>query len=376
MTEDLEQMLSRLGDDDDPPALRGVDVNAVARRVAARRRRRTSAVAAALGLIVAVPVGWVAVRGADGPHTAPVAPAAPTAPTPTTSAAPTASTASTTPTALAAECPALTTPGEAPPAPPRDLELNGRLVPAQAPTSITLCRYDYAAGDAARELTGTQVIGGDLGRLVGDLREVAVVSDDRPPDCYPPAATTPYRLRLTYPEGTVWVSAMASTEGCAYPMETTSNGERTFAHLGNDLEKAYSTRGWTGFSNEPCAAPVWRRGTAQQLVPDGVTSATVCSMTSPGPPYRTRTVAPNELPTLVRALSAMPSTLARYAGQDPSAACGGTGGTMAPTQVVVLDYARGPAVAVRLFPTCEPEASNGPRQATLTSQVRTLLNLR
>ncbi|WP_201467535.1 hypothetical protein [Janibacter melonis] len=347
MSEDLQRELAGLGEGGDP---RGVEMGAVERRVGERRRRRAAAVAGVLACVVAVPLGWAAVGG-TGSGTA-VAPA----------------------TRSAASCPPSLTSGWSVPAPPKTLDLEGRLAPRAAPQSVTICRYEPSTEADSRELVGERSVQDGRDRVGPDLAEVTPRAREDRFSCMMLSTRTPYVVRLDYPQGAVWVAADAD-DSCAYEDTETSNGEGRFDHVGNDLAAAYEAGRWVGLGPQRCAdATVQRRGAAARLVPPGVESATICSLTSAGT-YETRSVVEGSVDDLVRALSAAPLVRASQEFDTGRAMRCSPGGSVPATRQVVLRYDHGPAVVVSVYPGCDPQLITGSRRAGLTPELRELLDL-
>lgn len=247
------------------------------------------------------------------------------------------------PDAAAPPCPASKAAGVVVPAAPT-ADTVGRLVPERPPTQALLCRYQ---GDGDASLTGEVGLSAGLERLPQDLLLPAAVS---PLACDADRAAAPeHLLRLTYPDGVVWV---AST--CA----GTSNGPFSSGYDRSDVLSASFTAGaWTvprqPDADQRCVPErTGRAGQEFALLPTGSTSLVLCRIAGDGTTRRTATQAQRmqvqaalDTPVATR----QPTPCAQSQEQYE----------------LVARYPVGPPVQVAYLPGCALDVGNGSLQAAL-----------
>lgn len=119
----------------------------------------------------------------------------------------------------------------------------GRLVPDGSPVAVTVCRYaaDDPSGPGALPLEGGQELSGDLDRVVEQLREVPLRSEQS--SCMMRSPRTPYLLVIDYEQTSAWV-ASEYTGQCDYASRYTTNGEEAYEAVGEEMREAYSGGRW------------------------------------------------------------------------------------------------------------------------------------
>ena len=119
----------------------------------------------------------------------------------------------------------------------------GRLVPDGSPVAVTVCRYatDDPSGSEALPLEGDQELSGDVERVVDQLREVPLRSEQT--SCMMRSPRTPYLLVVDYEETSAWI-ASEYTDECDYASRYTTNGEAVYEPVGEELHEAYSSGRW------------------------------------------------------------------------------------------------------------------------------------
>jgi hypothetical protein len=256
------------------------------------------------------------------------------------------------------------------------------LVPAQAPDTAVLCRYDvttnadFAPPTAGQTppaprtppypLTGSRALTSDLQRLAADLSVVIGGSTLVRPCRMMAGPSSFYLLGLTYGSGRVWVALEQEVNRCT----GATNGEFTTpAYLGDVVAKAYDSGAWTGWAapETSCVAPVLgRTGSDKELVPGEPSVLTVCehavkpdqpvSSDSTPPAPRVRVLRGSEMEPVLRSLRAL-STSARSAAVE----CPQQGPDL--SYEVVASYAAGPAVRIAVAPGCTPAVTTDTLQA-------------
>jgi hypothetical protein len=312
-------------------------------------RRRTHwlpAVAAAV-VVLAVVGTVVAIRGVgDGRHSAAPAPTALDCP-PNFAAAP-------------GDFSPLWVPAKA-----RGVDGTRRLVPLQTPSRALVCGYEsqrFSATRAGMPLTGTAALGRDLSRLPGALawlprtlpgQSVACLSDARAIDSHS------YLIGLTYPGGTMWVSAPGNhCDGATNGSFVTSTNLATFAAAAltaHEVPPLASTP--TGPHTACEVTNSGRLGQETEMVPDHPVSATMCKVT-PVHPASSPILAVPDPGTLAAKLNSLHTA--------PSASgCNDTGpnGAVYARYELLFRYSDGPPVLVILTPGCHPSVDNRSLQA-------------
>ncbi|MFN2518027.1 MAG: hypothetical protein ABR604_03130, partial [Jatrophihabitantaceae bacterium] len=247
-----------------------------------------------------------------------------------------------------------------------------RLVPKQTPAHVVLCAY-LQGNRLPTTLSGSEELGGDLAAVTRTLtwlprqlpkQSMPCTLDLRPTD------GDAYLVGLTYPTGTVWVSAPGNH------CEGASNGE--FATTVNLLPWVAASYGAGAWVTDPPSKhdlsqldPCWgttpgRLGQESSLVPAEPTSAQICAVSySTGKPAVRTVTTPAGLLKLVAALNAAPPRVS-------NSACQGDGQQDVAYELV-FSYAEGPGVHVRVDPHCAPGIDNGSLQAFGSSSVVPLI---
>lgn len=244
------------------------------------------------------------------------------------------------------------------PAKPRGFDGESRLVPQEVPTRVLVCGYLAADGTSR---TGSIELGGDPARVANALSWLPRALPGQSRACTTelrPGDGDTYLVGLAYPTGTVWVSAPGNH--CA----GASNGVfATATNVGDSVARAYAARRWTvdpsstqSGDRDPChVGTAGRLGQDKAMVPGNPVSATICKV-----PYSNQSVASatrvvTDLPALVRSLNSgatKPSTSTMGCGSaQPSAA-------LSVLYEVLVSYAEGPPVFVRVTPGCVPSIDN------------------
>lgn len=337
-----ETMLAR---DVDAPTAAGFRFR---RPVAARRHRFRWVPAVAVAAGVTVMIGIVV---AVVPH----------APSRHTTAALTAAVL-----ACPATSPTNTSPRDLYPLPPRRanaLTVSDRLVPATTPVHAVVCAYLHP--DAGR-LTGSRVVDRGLATLPGMLAWLppqnaaaqGCTLDIRPTD------GDSYLIGLSYPSGTMWVSAPGNH--CL----GSSNGRFvTSTHVATETISAYRTGRWTPPAPtvmNGCPMSPGRLGQEHALVPATPVSVVICHglLTEQITASKSRTGTKADLEGLVAALNALPTEPDRPMSM---AYC------REPAQLAYYYadflYRVGPPVTVTIAPSCRPAIHNGNLQANDATSV-------
>ncbi|MCW2529375.1 MAG: hypothetical protein JWM76_4235 [Pseudonocardiales bacterium] len=194
---------------------------------APRRRDPKVWLLAAASIVIVVGVALIPVfirNGSTSPAAAPVA--APSAP-------------------LA--CPATIDNSSPPTVPdlPAGVDGRSRLVPTQTPDRVVICAYDHPAdaSTAPRPVTGSKILGGDLGGLAKELSAIpAQMSDQRACTLIGNLTVTDFLVGLNYPTGTVWVSTSTDANRCI----DSSNGVfTTSTYLGARVSQWFAAGSWS-----------------------------------------------------------------------------------------------------------------------------------
>ncbi len=256
-------------------------------------------------------------------------------------------------------CPAsvVVSPAERVPVPvPQDptAETTGRLVPQEPPTSARVCTYGPVDGDAEPgpvALSGDVALTGGLERVPQDLLLPRATGGGGA--CTPaPGPVAGRLLRLTYPDGVVWVSA---GDGCG----GTGNGPfRSDVDRADLLAASAAAGAWTA-PDQPDAAQrcvperAGRRGQEAALLPAGATSLVLCRVAGDGVARRSATPAQQQ---------AVQDVLDEPVAVPSTGGCPGGGGTQ---YELAARYPAGPAVVVRFTDGCRPDVDNGSLAAQL-----------
>ncbi|HEY0641091.1 MAG TPA: hypothetical protein VGD67_25950 [Pseudonocardiaceae bacterium] len=238
---------------------------------------------------------------------------------------------------------------------PRPTGTRERLVPTGVPEQVVICAYGTRplGAEGAPPVAGVREISAGLDRLGVDLAQRPPLPGNRP--C--PAVggqSTSYRLRLSYPDGAIWVATEHDPGNCA----PASNGTFEAVGFGEQAAAAYATGTWesTPPGTDPCAPPdagSWRQwdagrwGQHRAMVPLGAVEAAICPSADGD-----RVVQGDRLTRLTDALNELPVT-------DGPAVCGSAGKGVGTTYRLVFRYPIGPSVVVHVHPGCHPEVFNG-----------------
>ncbi len=234
-------------------------------------------------------------------------------------------------------------------------DTGGRLVPTEVPTQALLCRYEGPQElfrspppvplVGQRELTGLERLPDDL-FLPRDLGAARYCQQ-------PGGQRRAYLLRLTYPDGVVWVSTVTDPGGCA----TAGNGAFVAgAYVGARLDASYAAGAWTAPPARTPAGPCdggdpGRAGQEGALVPGEPTALRVCN----GQTVR-------DLPDDV--LAQVREVLSDPVAEPAQAICAQP--RPGADRLLQVRYRSGPVVLLRLTPGCRPDITNGSLQAQLT----------
>lgn len=228
----------------------------------------------------------------------------------------------------------------------------GRLVPQQPPSEALLCRY-APDGTGAAPLTGQVALAGGLERLPQDLllpggTGVPACDAGTAGSAGPSAASL---LRLTYPDGVVWVAAAGTCAG-------TSNGPFTSGYDRSDvLAASFAASAWTvpaqPDADQRCVPErTGRAGQEFALLPGGSTSLVLCRVAGDGVARRVATDAQR---------AQVQDVLDEPVASRQPVPCAQT-----PEQYeLVARYPAGPAVQVAYVPGCAADVGNGSLTAAL-----------
>lgn len=240
----------------------------------------------------------------------------------------------------AQDCPAaFEVGGEQPWVPqPPSTQTGGRLVPDADPAEAMVCRYTPEGA-----LEDSVPVRGGLDRIRHDL----LLPEKRPGQervcTLIGSAQVPYLLRLSYPDGDLWLSGTEDANSC----RDTGNGAFvTPAYLGGRMAQAYDSGTWppapaaTGCT----AGGTGRAGQEDVLVPPGWQSLAVCSGSD----------TPREVPR-----EQAETVVALLLELDIAPGSNSCSGTAIGTYNLLLRYEQGPPVAIWFAPGCEPSVHNG-----------------
>ena len=257
------------------------------------------------------------------------------------------------------DCPQAVPEGDGPqvPADPT-AETGRRLLPEGVdPTGALVCRYgpqgDFRPPSAppAGALVGRRQLTGGLEQLADDLFLPRRLAGQGRVCTLIGAARTPYLLRLTYPDGVVWLATAQDANSC---VDLTNGTFTTHEYVGDRFAAAYETGEWRPRpvlpQNGPCRERrPGRAGQEGSLVPGEPVSLRVCSGGTG------RDVG-------LDVLAAVRDVLAQPSAQPSDGTCSGAG---APSYELLFRYDAGPPVLVRFTVGCEPDVDNGSLQAQL-----------
>lgn len=230
-------------------------------------------------------------------------------------------------------------------------ETAGRLVPDADPVRAVVCRYGdlgLARPPQAVPLVGTAEVTQGLDRIRRDLSLPEAV-DGRGRVCtqigWP---VVPHLVRLDYADGSLWLSAVTEANSCT----DSGNGDFvTNAYLGDRLAAAFDSGRW------PAAPEVsrcfsgagGRAGQEQRLVPDGWTSAVVCTSVLNAVPPPPEPLPEDRARRVVELLE----------DAELAPGSGGCSGGTNQSYDVLFRYPEGNPVTVGLHVGCEPPVRNG-----------------
>jgi hypothetical protein len=180
---------------------------------------------------------------------------------------------------------------------------------------------------------------------VVDAMTWAPRSNRRPRPCTAMAGKeTAYLVGAAYGDAIVWVAAKADANACS----TASNGDFVAgAPLGVLLDETLGTQRRPTVAEERCRTRSWGRlGDDRSLAPDGGPTVVVCRDGADGAANAKALDAGQsaEVVTALRALGTRPT----------DQTCQGSGRVRASRFTLVLRYAVGPPVSVRVDPDCAP----------------------
>ena len=246
--------------------------------------------------------------------------------------------------------------GVAPWVPARPAGIGGRsrLAPLRTPVSAVVCGYipdlrhkNLAGRVVGHVLTRQRQLTGGLAALAGDLAWLPRLLPGQPIPCLTVLGPqSNYLIGLAYRNGgRIWVSTTADLTGCVM----TSNGDfTTFANVSAEAAKAVRTGRWPERPRVSCGSG-GRLGQETVMVPAGSTSLTICV----GRMVRTVT---SGFQGLVAALNALPArTSTRECSTKPP--------FQGQNYRLEFAYPQGPAVQVRVSPSCYPAIDNLSLQA-------------
>ena len=313
-----------------------------------RRTRLLPAVAAA-SVVLAVAIAVVAIRWTGGDRHSPPASAVLTCPQKYVSSSNTAG-----------------VPGLWVPVKPRGVDGDSRLVPQQTPSHVVVCAYLHSDAPLPSPphltthqptLTGGKEVSGDLSSITSALTWLPHRLPGQSPFCRPNLPSTDldaYLVGLSYPGGTIWVSAPGDHCGGA------SNGTfATTANLRAPVAAAYAAGRWTvgpsstqSGDRDPChVGTAGRLGQETAMVPGTPVSATICKLSSSNQSSATSSTVVRDFGPLAVALNSLPT-------QPSTSGCTGSG-SQAVIYEALFRYSDGPPVFVRVLPNCHPSVDNG-----------------
>jgi hypothetical protein len=248
-----------------------------------------------------------------------------------------------------------------------------RLVPQELPAHVVVCGYleeNTTALTQQRQLTGDlSIIPATFSWLPGSDMASAYCAGYLGP--YVPGN---YLFGISYPDGTVWISAPRQT------CDGASNGQFMAAdNLSQYARDALSTGTWQlagPKTVDGCPAPTTsgRLGQETALVPDIPISVQVCAFPrrDSSPPVVGRVMTGAVVHTLVDALGSLPTK--RWIPLN----CPVTPGSNSQTYVATFSYSLGPPLQLTIAPACGDAVYNGSLQASdggamILEQVQALL---
>lgn len=233
------------------------------------------------------------------------------------------------------------------PSKPRGIPGNSRLVPNETPKSALMCAYkgsnggDYSVSHWA--LAGTHDVTENLAGLTDELTWQPRKISEQSSFCGLVGGTqTNYLIGLTYPGGTMWVSASDEPDQC---VDATNGDFTALPSVGADATKAFSTGRWPSRAPISCRSDAGRLGQDTAMVPPGVVSLTICT-------DKANAVRGN-FGDLVSALNSGPTV-------ESDGSCSPSPKT---SYRLVFGYRHGPPLWVSVMDGCYPELYNGSLQA-------------
>jgi hypothetical protein len=234
---------------------------------------------------------------------------------------------------------------------PQGTDGSARLLPQRVPVSLVLCGYPVMDIGATTPLAApyplkTRTVATEAQRsaLVEELTW-APRSNLRPRACTAMAGNeTAYLVGASYGDAVVWVAAKDDANACS----TATNGDFVSgAPLGVLLARAVGAKGRPTVAEESCNLRSWGRlGDDRSLAPDGGPTVVICRQGVDGS-MRARALDAGQSAEVVTALRALST---RPTGQT----CQGSGKASDSRFTLVLRYAVGPGVQVRVDPGCDP----------------------
>lgn len=256
------------------------------------------------------------------------------------------------------------------PAKPNGVDGTRRLAPLQTPTRALVCGYESprtSNAHAAMPMTTSADLAGDLSRLPDELAWLPRRLPDRVLACATNLLGTDlhaYLIGLTYPGGTLWVSAPGNhCVGASNGSFDTSTNLSAFAAAALAAHAVPPLASTPTYPHTACEATnSGRLGQETEMVPDHPVSATMCKGTSPHPASSPKFAVPDPgaLAAELNSLRTVPSR-------------SGCNGGVPATYELLFRYSDGPPVFVILTLGCHPSVDNGSLRADNAGAVIALM---
>ena len=238
------------------------------------------------------------------------------------------------------------------PAKPQGLDGAARLLPDRPATSLVVCAYPVLKVMASRPLAKPYRLESRTVATPTRRAELVAAMSWAPRwngnDAPCPAVggdETAYLVGARYADAVVWVATKADPGGCA----RSTNGDFVSGAPFGTLLAGDASGGHRRptVAEESCHARSWGRlGDDRLLAPDGGPTVVVCRQRADGS-TTAKALDAGRSAEVVHALRALPTRATQWT-------CSGSGRTRDSQFTLLLRYAVGPAVSVRVDPDCAP----------------------